>query len=192
MLASAGVINPLSYCKHAVLQCIYATEYHHLQPSDSFVQPAADFLDQLANRLTDDDPSSSQLKGQTQPTIIMSNVPTTVWSPRVFVRAARLVISGARPVFCGFWVPQFFCAKGWTGTDQLCRFMGQYKGRLEWTNPFALVLNFWDTCTWVQLATESMTAVTLVLTSCCCCLPNTGSKISSFGLRAIILRFFAK
>ena len=105
----------------------------------------------------DDDASSSQLKGQTQSTILMSNVPTTVWSQRVFVRS-RLVISGVRPVFCGFWVPQFFCAKGWTGTDQLCRFMGRYKGRLEWTNPFALVLNFWDTCTWLQPATESMTA----------------------------------
>ena len=61
----------------------------------------------------------------------------------------------ARPAFCGFWVPQFFCAKGWTGTDQLCRFMGQYKGRLEWTNPFVLVLNFWDTCTRVQLAAKA-------------------------------------
>ena len=71
MLASAGVINPLSYCIHAVLQCIYATEYHHLQPSDSFVQPAADFLDQLANRLTDDD--VLQLKGQTQPNVKSSH-----------------------------------------------------------------------------------------------------------------------
>lgn len=69
--ASAGVINPLSYCIHAVLQCIYATEYHHLQPSDSFVQPAADFLDQLANRLTDDD--VLQLKGQTQPNVKSSH-----------------------------------------------------------------------------------------------------------------------
>ena len=150
---------------------------------------AADFLD--SNGSTDDDASSSQLKGQTQPTILMSNVPTTVWSPRVFVRS-RLVISGARPVFCGFWVPQFFCAKGWTGTDQLCRFMGRYKGRLEWTNPFALVLNFWDTCTWVQLATESMTAVTLVLACCYWCSPNTGLKIPAFSLHAIILRFFVK
>ena len=95
---------------------------------DSFVQPASGRFPRSKPFKTDDDASSSQLKGQTEPTILMSNVPTTVWSPRVFVRS-RLVISGLRPVFCGFWVPQFFCAKGWTGTDQLCRFMGRYKGR---------------------------------------------------------------
>ena len=64
---------------------------------------AADFLDQLAvHRLTDDD--VSQLKGQAQPTILMSNVPTTVWSKSLCQRARDplFVVSG----FLNSFVPK--------------------------------------------------------------------------------------